>query len=342
MNRDRALANDAIAPFWMLAALTFVLWPFVTGSAALAAGWERAALQLVLLAAVLYGALRATGAVPPAALLAAVVCALALPTLLAAVIAPDAHLLPGRGLVPGQWISTLLHDAVADPRWPLVHSDRNLVAQWLGRPSEAGEERRFLLENGLYLGMLPVWLGLLGMFTARGVLAWVARAVLLAGVALASGAVAPSGRAAWLVDVSPCLVAAATAGLAGLALAALVAEGPAPARAAPSITLGVGAVVLTVALGIAALQAGFAPDVALMERVGRLLGAGVDGPLDALVARRNALHVRDVLDRAALASFASMCALLVFLRGRGLVAALLVVAVATADLALVGAAWLGH
>lgn len=335
-------ALDLLAPLWLLAALAFVLWPFASGQAALAAGWIRPAALLVLVAAVLYGAVLAHGGPPEAALLAAAVGALALPTVLAVVVAPGARLSGAGGLAPWQWTSLVLPDAVADPGWALVHTRDNLVARWLDRASAGDAERRFLLENGLHVGMLPAWLGLAGLVRARGPLAWIARAGVLAGVVVLSGALVPRGDAAPLHDLAPCLLAAGIAVLAGLALSKLRAEGRAPARAGPSIALAVGAVLVTITLVLAALQAGFARDATLLEHAAALLGADAPGPLDPLTAQQNASQIRAVLDRAALASFASLVALLVFLRERGTGSALLVVLVATADLALADASWLGH
>lgn len=189
------------------------------------------------------------------------------------------------------------------------------------------EEPRAVPLRHLYVGLCGLLLAALGALTARARTAWIPRLLLLAALAVLGGAAGPRPPA----QLAGALAAAQASllVLAGFGLASLrpLSE---PAPAGPALALGSAAVLLAGVLGACAAWAGSATPAELLAPWRALLPPGT--VVDDLALQSSAGHLVEVLDRAALAAFASMTALLLHLKGRSLPSLLLLLAVAAADL----------
>jgi hypothetical protein len=174
-----------------------------------------------------------------------------------------------------------------------------------------------------FVGWIPLWLALAGLWGGRG--------SRRAGGAVAPLALAALGVAGTLLLDHPTPAVLALGLLAALGLSR-AAGGP-PASAAPELAAAGACVLLAAAVIGVALRAGFATDVqALQPLLGRLDATSRDAWGPASLALE-ATHLRAVLDRAAVAAFAGMCALLLHLKSRTAWSAALLLVVLAADLA---------
>jgi hypothetical protein len=176
-----------------------------------------------------------------------------------------------------------------------------------------------------FAGWIPLWLALAGLLGGRA-----ARR----GRAGSTLALAALGLAGTVILEHPTPLVLALGALAAVGLArTLPAAGDAPGPAAPQLAAA-GACVLLAAVVIGtALRAGFATDAqALQPLLARLEATSREawGPASQAL---EAAHLRAVLDRAAVAAFAGMTALLLHLKSRAKWSAAVLLVVLAADLA---------
>lgn len=191
-----------------------------------------------------------------------------------------------------------------------------------------------------YVGLLPLLLALLGVLAGNNRLAWAARLIALLAVTalwlgrlheqhIGPGTDCTFGWPATLLMASQVLlVLAAVCGLAWLHGLDDEHDG-----ASAPIAVGSLAVLVCGALMVLAAQVGTSdPAGAVSALTERLLAAGAPEPTrPALLA--TAEHLTRVLEEAALVSFACMSALLLHLKGRGRLTAVVLLAVALLDVA---------
>jgi hypothetical protein len=182
----------------------------------------------------------------------------------------------------------------------------------------------------LYVGSMPLLLGLLGLLAAPGLLAWAARLALLPLAIMASGMVMvlPSPVVRGLMFALQIVVLV----LAGLGVAVLDKREDRGRASGAGLLVGSLAVVLAGGLFLAAARAGSEPPQRLAEPlVEAAMAQGHPRPPDELVAQTGALLQAD-LDRGAIVAFATMVALLLYLKNRGSPTLGLVVLVTAFDL----------
>lgn len=177
-----------------------------------------------------------------------------------------------------------------------------------------------------YAGLIPLWLGLacvLPLSTAPGVMRKVLPLALLA-LALAAGV--------WLRSSVLVVGALGLAGAVGLARIRTEEGGDRPrASVAPQLLAAAACVLLTTALIAASLRAGFATDAEALQPLLAHLDAGARASFDPARLALEAGHLRAVLDRAALAAFVGMTALLLHLKSRAPWSAGLLLVASAAD-----------
>jgi hypothetical protein len=193
-------------------------------------------------------------------------------------------------------------------------------AAWV--PHAAGPERL------PYIGLAPLLLALVALAGAAGRGAWAARALLLLSVLVGSwpGPMGPSG-----VRLAGLLCVAGLAGLAALGLSGCSRPLPTAESAPPpasGFALAALAVLLAAALSLLAVRVGAASDRAALD--GLVAHAAAQDWSPAVLAV-NAAWLGALLDRAALAAFASMTVLLLHLKARRAWSLALVVIVSLAD-----------
>jgi len=226
---------------------------------------------------------------------------------------------------PGVLLELVLPGAFADagsPRGPVPGTTTppprpNLMARTL-IPTARAPARA-----SLYVGLLPLLLAIMAAISAQGRWPTRARIGLVIGVILVGGGI-PTGL------IGALLLIASLAVLAGLGLTGLSHE--TEGSSAPTLALGSASVVLAAVLGALALQAGAVPDPEVTGPLVRRLPAGEEPAWSATMLAASAAHLRFVLDRAALAAFAGMTALLLHLKGRARWSLALIVLVVIADL----------
>ena len=176
-----------------------------------------------------------------------------------------------------------------------------------------------------FAGWIPLWLALAGLLGGRA-----SRGRGRAGLTLALAALGVAGT---VILEHPTPLVLALGALAALGLAGTLSAAGAPGPAAPQL-VAAGACVVCSALVIgAALRAGFATDAqALQPLLARLDATSREawGPASQAL---EAAHLRAVLDRAAVAAFAGMTALLLHLKSRAGWSAAVLLVVLAADLA---------
>ena len=177
-----------------------------------------------------------------------------------------------------------------------------------------------------FAGWIPLWLALAGLLGGR-----VSRGRGRAGWPLALAALGVAGT---VILEHPTPLVLALGALAALGLAGtLPAAGGAPGPAAPQLAAAGACVVFSALVIGAALRAGFATDAqALQPLLARLDATSREawGPASQAL---EAAHLRAVLDRAAVAAFAGMTALLLHLKSRAGWSAAVLLVVLAADLA---------
>jgi len=265
-------------------------------------------------------------------LLLALVASLQLP---AALRVPDPWQAPA---LPLQLVLPGLFHADDAPRLPLLVAERppRLVHLPLATLRDVVLDDQAASRDSVTVGCLPLLLAVLGLCAGRGRLALAGRALLLLGCGLPFAA-------AWLPiggdDPGRLGTELALAGLALLAGAGLARLGPRASDGrgeGPALVLGVLALVATTVLVGLALRAGAASDEVVVRPLLERLEAGAprDDLLlhDPAIVAANAEWLRAVLDRAALAAFLGLCALLLHLRSRGPLTGALLLAAVAADL----------
>lgn len=201
---------------------------------------------------------------------------------------------------------------------------RNPVADALELPAPVDGRPLLPLHAGACVLLLGSWAALV----ARGRAALALRFSAVAGLALLFVGPLPDAPAAGRI-----VLLLALAGLAACGLHRLDLRDGHPPHGAAELLLGASCVAAAALAALAALRAGSASDAVLAEPVlarlaGRLPPAG--GALQ-LAEVQAAIALRGACDRAALAAFATMTALLLHLKSRGRGTAALVVAVALAE-----------
>lgn len=227
-------------------------------------------------------------------------------------------------LVPGLFA----HDGAA-AAWPFdaasTATDHSLVWTALAPAVPAAPHAfnvRATTLSSPYVGWIPLWLALAGLLPARSLqrrLPAPARLLLLA-LALAAGVVL---RQSFLIVAALSLSAAV--GLSGIRPAAEDAD------VRPQLVAAGCCVLLTAALIAASLRAGFATDAQALQPLVSRLDAAARSGWDPASTALEAAHLRAVLDRAALAAFAGMTALLLHLKSRAPWSAALLLVVTAAD-----------
>jgi hypothetical protein len=265
-------------------------------------------------------------------LLATLVVSLQLP---AALRVPDPWQWPA---LPLQLVLPGLFHADDAPRLPLLVDERppREVHLPLATLRDVVLDEQAVSRDSVTPGCLPLLLALLGLCAARGRLALAGRGLLLAGIGLP---VAAAWLPVGLDDPGRLGTALGLIGLALLAGAGLARLGPrAPdgRDEGPALVLGALAVALTALLVGLSLRAGAVSDERVVQPLlDRLDAARPRDDLllhDPAIVAANAAWLRAVLDRAALASFAGLCALLLHLRSRGPLTGALLLAAVAADL----------
>ena len=180
-------------------------------------------------------------------------------------------------------------------------------------------------------GFVALLLALVGLVFARGAVGWAGRAALLAGLLLLALGWLP---ALWTAGRLLLLLGVAT--LAGAQLHTLGLSGQGEDRGQAALALGGLAVLGSAVLAFSAIRMGQASDWVVarpcMARFVELVPDGFAGL--SLRETMAAVALRGALDRAALAAFAAMTALLIHLKARSELTGALVVAVAAAELFL--------
>jgi hypothetical protein len=276
------------------------------------------------------GGARAGPAAALGALLAVLVLALQLPAAARVAQAWSWPGLPAEMLLPG-----LFHEE-DEPALPWL-TDERLPAQVhlpLASLRETDADDHEARLDSVTVGFLPLLLAALGLCVARGGWAIAGRALLAGGVLLPlADAWLPLDDAA---GTGTLLLVAGLSLLAGTGLASLRPREPDGRGETPAVLLGSAAVLAAGALAMLALGAGASSDDAvtapLLER------ADAASPTDLLllhdpaIVAANAAWLRAVLDRAALAAFVGMAALLLHLRSRGAATGALLLLAVAADL----------
>ena len=182
-----------------------------------------------------------------------------------------------------------------------------------------------------HVGFVALLLALVGLVFAPGAAGWTGRASVGAGLLLLALGFAP---AAWAAGRLLLLLGLAT--LAGTQLHALGTSGPSEDRGQAALALGGVAVLFAAVLAFTAIRTGQASDwVAARPCMERFVALAPDGYTEfGLRETMAAIALRNALDRAALAAFAAMTALLIHLKSRSELTAVLVIAVAAAELLL--------
>jgi hypothetical protein len=182
-----------------------------------------------------------------------------------------------------------------------------------------------------HAGFIALLLALVGMVFARGAAGWAGRAALVAGLLLLWLGFAPG---LWAAGRLLLLLGVAT--LAGAELHALGLAGEGEDRGQAALALGGVAVLGFALLAFVAIRMGQSSDwVVARPCMARFLELVPDG-FTGLSTRETlaAVALRSALDRAALASFAAMTALLIHLKARSELTGALVIAVAAAEIFL--------
>jgi len=190
-------------------------------------------------------------------------------------------------------------------------------------------------EDSVTVGFLPLLLAAFGLFAGSGALARAGRITLGFGAGFTALAAWWPSVTDWpgsvAILVLPCLGIAL---LAGAGLLRLGQRAPDGQGEGPAMALGAAAVLLAAVLIALSMQAGAITDARVVQPL--LDRPGVPWEHDVLrtpeAIARNAAWLRAVLDRAALAAFASMCALLLHLKSRSTWTAVLVLLAVVADL----------
>ena len=189
------------------------------------------------------------------------------------------------------------------------------------------EHPRAVPRARLHVGLLPLALAVLGLVAARGATALGARLVLVAALAVALGALGPRPpeQLTWALAGTQ-VALAVLAGLGLLTLRPLDEQPP----TGPPLVVGTAWVVLAGVLGALAAWAGSAETRELLAPTLERLPEGF--PVTAADRARTAAHLVATLDRAAVFAFAAMTALLLHLKGRGVLTLVLVLAVSALEL----------
>ena len=203
---------------------------------------------------------------------------------------------------------------------------RNPWADALGLPTPPDSEL-----VPLHVGYTALLLALVALVFARGPIGWAGRGAIAAGLLLLAFGGAPGLWAAGRL-----LLLAGLAALAGCQLRDLGLREETEDRGQAPLALGGLSVLCTAALALAALRSGRESDYVVaqpaMQRFVELIPDNFVGLQPREVMAAGALRLAS--DRAALACFAAMTALLLHLKSRSRETALLVLAVAAAELLL--------
>ncbi|MHC4846418.1 MAG: hypothetical protein ACYTCU_09690 [Planctomycetota bacterium] len=186
--------------------------------------------------------------------------------------------------------------------------------------------------GALYAGLLPLLLGVLGVLALLGFAvtprprSWRPRGLQLVLVVLLLVVAFTNSSPSAFLARAPVVLLIVGSGV-GLALLADERIG----AGTPALVLGTVTVLLAAVLGALALKTGSVPDVDVTAPLTERLPPG--GVLDwsPTMLAANGAHLRAVIDRSALAAFASMTALLLHLKGRKRWTLVLLVAVVVAD-----------